>query len=48
MARGFNKNALDKAWNTYANTRAKDLDDEDFSAAAESDPEKKQAILQRT
>ena len=58
IVRGFNKNALDKAWIKYAYTRAKDyvlrtsltnrfkpwVGDQDFSAAAESDPEKKHAL----
>ena len=57
IARGLNKNALGKAWTKHACTRAKDcglptkrfktwVDEQDFSAAAKSDPEKEQAVMQ--
>ena len=61
ILRGFNKNALNRAWTKHAYTRAKDfvlrtlltrrfkawVDEQDFSAAAEGDTEKKQARLQK-
>ena len=61
ILRGFNKNAMNRAWTKYAYTRAKDfvlrtlltrrfkawVDEQDFSAAAEGDTEKKQALLQK-